>query len=91
LEIKIDDNSGFDKNSSLKAQSEEDEVVEQLNKFIEASTILSSKNSPFLGIQEKEVTKEALLGLLRVEECHKVKLSDTGEKIRSKMIDEAWA
>ena len=65
-------------------------MVEQLNKFIEASTILRGKDSPFLGIQEREVTKEALLGLLKVEEGHKVKMSDTGKKIRSKMIDEVW-
>ena len=65
-------------------------MVSRLNKFIETSAILRSKESPFLGIQEKEVTKEALLGLLKVEESHKVKMSATGKKIRNKLIDDFW-
>jgi hypothetical protein len=51
---------------------------------------LHSKNSPFLGIQEKEATQEGLLNLLKAEESHKIRMSDRGKDIKNQLIDKFW-
>lgn len=65
-------------------------MVRMLNKFMATSAMFSRKESPFLGMEEKEIGKDALLGLFKVEERKRVVIPEEGLKLRNRLIDQFW-